>query len=671
MSANKVPTTCVMDCPDTCSLEVEVAQGRIKHIKAGSDPSTGGFICSKVSRFGRRVDHPQRLLQPLRRCGPKGRGDFEPVSWQEAIGEIARRWKEIGARWGFEAILPYHYGGSNGFLSEGGIDRVLFARLGASRLLRTLCAAPASAAQKGLYGSMPGVAFTDFPEARFILLWGANPKASNIHLVPYLKEAKKRGAFIAVVDPQAHFTSSEVDLHLPVMPGADLPVALSMIRCWEDWGCLDEDFMSRHVSGAEPLLEAARGWTLEEASRASGVEAGLIEELARRYSGSHPALLRCGWGLERNRNGGQAIAAILSMPALLGKFGRRGGGYTLSNGAAVTLDWEGVFGAVPWTTREINMTPLGRLLNDEDLDPPIKSLYVYNCNPLSTVPNQNAVEKGLSRDDLFTVVHEQVMTDTCQWADLVLPATTFLEHRDIRRGYGIYRLGATRPVLSPRGEALPNQEVFLRLGRALELKDECFLWDGEKLLRRMAENLSSLAGQIDVSAVLSGKGQPLSFSGNGESRGPVQMRDVRPATPDGKIHLAPVQLGSRPYRWQPPGENGYPLALISPATGKMISSTLGEFNYPELTLKLHPRDARGRGLKDGERVRVFNGEGEVICRMRLSSRVRPGVAVLPKGAWNKSSLNGRTAVALCPDHVNEVAGGACFNDARVEVEAAD
>ncbi|HSR49801.1 MAG TPA: molybdopterin-dependent oxidoreductase [Acidobacteriota bacterium] len=669
MSIRKEPTTCVMDCPDTCALEVEVEDGRVKRIGAGADPSTGGFICSKVARFDRRLEHRDRVLRPLRRSGPKGSGQFQAISWQEAVDEIAGRWQDIIGRWGGEAILPYHYGGSNGFLSDGGIDRVLFARLGASRLLRTLCAAPAGAVQKGLYGNMPGVAYEDFPKARFILLWGVNPKVSHIHLIPFLKKAKKRGAFIAAVDPQRHFSDREIDLHLPVLPGADLPLALSMIRCWDLWGCLDDTFVEGQVVDAQVVRQAAKSWTLSKASQASGVAEEDIEKLAREYAQRDPALVRCGWGVERNRNGGQAIAAILSMPALLGKFGQRGGGYTLSNGAGVQLDWEGVFGSIPWETRELNMTPLGRHLTDPKLEPPIQSLFVYNCNPMATVPDQRAVERGLNRDDLFTVVHEQVMTDSCRWADLVLPATTFLEHHDLRRGYGLYRVGAARPVVEARGEALPNQEVFLRLGRAMGLKDACFQWDSQRLQERTARHLfSPAAGPVEVEDVLSGRGHRLSFSGNGDRLGPVQMMDVRPGTEDGKIHLAPPQLGTRPYHWIRPQDEDYPLALISPATNKMITSTLGEFNYPELRLTLHPQDAASRGLAEDDRVRIFNERGEVECRLSLSGKVRRGVAVLPKGAWKKASLNGFTAVALCPDHVSEVGGGACFNDARVEVE---
>jgi anaerobic selenocysteine-containing dehydrogenase len=674
-----------MDCPDTCALEVRVEDGRVREIRGASDsPLPGGFICDKVAHFDRRLYHPERVLYPQRRCGAKGEAVFERITWDRALAEIAARFREIIARWGGEAIVPYHYGGSNGFLSDGLLDDYFFARLGASRLARTLCAVPATVVATGMYGKMPGVAFDDFPRARCIIVWGANPKASNIHLVPFLRKAKRAGAFVAAVDPRNNFSSGEVDLHLPVYPGADLPVALAMIRLWSRAGAFDRRFLSQHADGLEPLLAAAEEWPLARAAAAARVEASAIESLADVYASTSPALIRIGWGLERNSNGAQAMAAILAMPALLGKFGVRGGGYTLSNSGAMRLDTAKVFdgyrpgpgcceagessiaaaatGGFSWTTRELNMSQLGALLTGP-LEPPVKALFVYNCNPAATAPDQNAVLRGLAREDLFTVVHEQVMTDTARYADIVLPATTFLEHFDVRRGYGNYVIGGTRPVVARAGEAKPNEEMFSLLGRTMGWGDAAFQWDSEMWVRKLAAALKYPGAPVDSERLLRGEGQRYDFPGEQ----PVQFLTAFPLTPDGKIHLTPDALGPRPFHFESVDRAEFPLALISPATNKMISSTLGEYNYPELRVTLHPADAAARGIRESDWVRVFNELGEVECRALVSASVRPGVAVIPKGAWRKSSRNGQTATALCPAHVHADVGGACFNDARVEV----
>ena len=655
-------TTCVLDCPDTCALEVSVEEGEVRGIPGSpSPPVTGGFICDKVRRYGQRVHHPERLLHPMRRAGAKGSDAYVRISWDEAIAQITARFGEIAGQWGGEAILPYHYGGSNGLLSDGGLDGLYFARLGASRLAKTICAVPTTEVATGMYGKMPGVPFTDYPEARTIIIWGANPKASNIHLVPFLREAKRRGAFIAVVDPWNRFSTGEIDLHLPVRPGTDLPLALAMIRLWHQADQLDGAFLEEHADGLGTLLEQADRWTLNAAADETGVAAEHIETLARAYAEGAPALIRCGWGLERNRNGGQAVAAVLAMPALMGKFGVLGGGYTMSNTGAFELDARAVYGENGHRTRVLNMTRLGALLTEE-LSPPIKGLFVYNCNPAVTVPDQNAVLRGLARDDLFTVVFEQVMTDTARFADILLPATTFLEQHDIRVAYGNYVAGGIRPVIDPLGEAKPNDEVFALLARAMGYEDAPFTWDSEAHQRAVAAALRVGDRAADVEALCAGRQDAVDLP-----EGAIQMRTILPRTPDGKIHLCPPVLGPHPFRYEAAQDPGHPLALISPANNKMVSSTLGEFNYPVLEVSVHPADAETRGITDGDSVRVFNDLGEVVCTARIDPRIRPGVASMPKGAWRKASQNGMTSTALCPTHLNVVGGGACFNDARVEI----
>lgn len=660
-------TTCVMDCPDGCGLEVRVEDGRITSI--GPDRAGGTeFICSKVARFGRRVYAPERITKPLRRVGEKGSGEFEEVSWDVALDEIVERFTGIKAEWGGEAILPYHYGGSNGILTDGLLDDLFFARLGSSRLAKTICAVPATEVAVGMYGKMPGVPFEDYPLAQCIVIWGANPKASNTHLVPHLREAKKRGAFIVQVDPKQTLSDRELDLHLPVLPGQDLPVALAMIEHWRQAGRLDDEFLAERSNGLETLLERAAGWSLDRAAEVSGVLASDLELLADRLADASPAVVRCGWGPERNRNGAHALAAILAIPALLGKFGVRGGGYTLSNNGGKTFDRAAVLGPIDHRARILNMTQLGRLIDPQSDDlpaPPLKALFVYNANPVASTPHQASIERGLARGDLFTVVHEQVMTDTARWADLVLPAVTFLEGTDLRVSYGDYVAGGVRPVVEPVGEARSNMQLFAELGRRLGFDDEAFTWSDDEILRRCTESLT-LAGDPASERIASGGRQSYGFA-NDEKPGVVQFGSVRPATPSGKVELAPSRLGPEPYNWLPP-DNGYPLAMISPATAQLTNSIFGESSLDTLRVEIHPDDAATRQLSTGDAVRVFNGLGEVHCHARVSPAVRPGVVSLPKGAWKRSTLNGFTSVALCPDDAQVVGDAACFNDARVEVE---
>ncbi len=664
MAERKLSTTCVMDCPDACALEVTVADGRVTAIgPGGPHPDTAGFICSKVSQFHRRLYHADRLLHPMRRAGAKGEARFERIGWQEAIDEITERFREIRSEWGGEAILPFHYGGSNGMLTDGLIDQLYFARLGASRLAKTICAVPATEVAVGMYGKMPGVAFADFVEARCIVIWGANPRGSNIHLVPYLRAAKRRGATVITIDPRRNLSSAEHDLHLPVLPGQDLPLALSMIRWWAERDALDHEFLAAWADGLEPLLERAGDWPLARAAEVTGVDAASIERTAATLAESDPALVRCGWGIERNANGGQAIAAVLAIPALLGKFGVRGGGYTLSNGGGVRFDASAIIGQVDWTTRSINMTQLGRVLGPA-LEPPVRAIFVYNANPLATVPDQEAVRRGFLRDDLFTVVHDQVMTDTARYADIVLPATTFLEGWDVTRGYGSYVVGGIRPVVAAAGEARTNMQTFAALGRAMGFDDPAFSWDDETLLRKAAGSIRMAGGPPDAEVLAAGRQVLYDFPGPR----PVQLETVLPLTPDGRIHLTPAVLGDRPFAWTPPG-NDHPLSLITPASAKLVTSTMGEYNLDTLRVTLHPDDAATRELSTGDRVRVFNQRGEVHCLLAVSDSVRPGVAAMPKGAWSRSSLNGATSVALCPDDAQVVGDAACFNDARVEVAA--
>jgi anaerobic selenocysteine-containing dehydrogenase len=440
-------------------------------------------------------------------------------------------------------------------------------------------------------------------------------------------------------------------------------IALAMIRFWDQQRRLDQNFLSRYAIRTEILLEKASRYSLERAAEIARVSYKAIEDLATRYADLNPAVIRMGWGLERNRNGGNATAAVLAMPALLGKFGVRGGGYTLSNSNAAKVVSNKLVDSPPWNTREINMNLLGRVLLEEK-NPPIQALFVYNCNPAVTMPHQTAVIRGLNRDDLFTVVLEQVMTDTAKYADLLLPAVTFLEQEEIKKSYGSYALLYSAPVIEPCGEAKPNEQVFAMIGRGMGWTDRAFHEGTEEYLRRAAAAIRGLGRTVTLEDLREKRVLQFDFPGPT----PVQFGTAFPWTSDGKINLAPSTLGDNPYEYIEDDSEGFPLALISPATNRTISSSMGEYNMPELFLTLHPEDATSRKLEDGMAVRVFNRYGEVHCKLRIRAEVRPGVAVLPKGAWRKASLNGFTATALAPDSLG-TAGGACFNDARVEVTA--
>ena len=658
-----VETACPLDCPDSCSLAVSLERGRITKIDhSARHPGTAGFICRKVRRFDRRVYGDERLLHPGARRGAKGEASFERMAWDEALDAVAGRMRAVRDEFGAEAILPFSYGGSNGLLSQDTADARLFRAFGTSRLARTVCAAPTTAAAGALYGRMAGVAYEDYRHAKLIVVWGANPSTSGFHLVPHVRRAARGGAALVVVDPRRTPLARQADVHLEVRPGTDLVVALAIHRFLFEHGFADEEFLAQRTRNADELRRRASEWTFERAAAVAEVDPGLLERAAELYAETSPAVVRCGWGLERNRNGGAAALAVMALPAVGGKFGVRGGGFSMSSSRAMPLAEEDWIETPEPPTRLVNMNRLGRALT-EYRDPPVKMLFVYNCNPLATMPAQNRVLAGLRRGDLFTVVFDQVLTDTARWADVVLPATTFLEQYDLALGYGHGAVQLVQPVIEPAGESRPNVEVFAELAARLGVEV------GEPM-RSDTGALLHVAG-----ALPDGAGRELLDRGvthGSAPAAPVQFVDVFPRTPDGRVDLLPAALErSAPlglYRYRPePAAGRHPLALVSPASGKTTNSTLGELRTRQARLRIHPRDAAARNLSTGDAARVFNEEGEVHCVVAVSPDVKPGVVSLPKGLWRRNTLNGCTANALVPDDLTDVGGGACFNDARVEV----
>jgi len=642
------PSVCPLDCPDRCALDVTVDQGRVVKIDGSTRSEyTDGYICAKVRRFDRRVYSPERILHPMRRVGPKGSGRFERISWPDAIRTISDRFGELARSPGPESILPFHYDGSNGLITSGGMDERLWNRIGASHLARTFCAANTGAAWTSVFGDMAGADPMDLRFSDAMLLWGFNPSASGIHLIPWVREARKAGAFLAVVDPRRTPMAREADVHLQVLPGTDVLVAMAMIRIAHEEGLIDRPFVERWTRGADRLIASA--CTAEEAARMAGVRAEDLRTVVRALGRSSAPFLRVGWGLERNRNGTDAVRAVLSLRAVMGRFGKRGSGVVISTSGGYRMDRSPAQATHLRRTgaRTINMSRLGQAL-DETTDPPIRALYVYNCNPVATAPNQARVVRALGRESLFVAVHEQIWTDTCAMADLVLPATTFLEHTEMCRSYSGYALQWSDPVIDAPGEARSNHQVFSEIARAMGYDDAEFKVDEAAVARSIVQDVDGLR-----EARYRALPKPLPFVDAFPTRGYIDL-----AAPPG------------PPVYRPPTVDAdLPLILITPASEKAITSQLFE-QAPEGSAKvaLGPPEAAKRSLRDGDRVRVRNSFGEVIATLSVSDEVPPGVASMPKGLWRRSTHNRWTANALAPDHVDDQGGGACYNDARVEIE---
>ena len=661
-----VTTACPLDCPDACTLDVTVRGGRVTKIDGSKENHiTNGYICAKVRRFHQRVYGDDRILYPAVRRGAKGTSQFKRVTWDDALDLIAEKFIAARDGGGAETILPLCYGGSNGFLTQDYADAILFRRFGTSRLLRTVCAAPTGAANLGLYGKMTSVSYEDYPDAKMIIVWGVNPSVTGIHLMPYLKDAREKGAFIVAIDPRATTVARQADVHLAVRPGTDLAVALAIHRYLFEEGHAAQAFLDEHTHGAQRLREKAGPWTFERAAEVSGVDASMLRQIAERYVKTSPALVKCGWGLERNRNGGSAAAAILALPAVAGKFGVRGGGYTMSNSAAWNIERTWAADPEP-PTRAVNMNKVGRILTEPE-GAPVNVLFVYNCNPVAILPDQRRVIRGLEREDLFTVVFDQVLTDTAMYADVALPATTFLEHYDFARGYGPITLQLGKPVIDAVGESRSNTDVFMDLARRLDLTID---GDPEDDLEAMLTVLSQLPQQV-------GDDLRDTWKARAPHGGrPIQFVDVFPKTADQKVDLFPDVLDKQAplglYGFQPdPATAEYPLAMISPSSERTISSTLGELSRPDVRLEMNPDDAEARGIEDGDAIVIFNAQGEVRVKARVSPLIKRGTVAMPKGVWRRNTANGFTSNALTPDTLADLGGGACFNDARVDVRKTD
>jgi anaerobic selenocysteine-containing dehydrogenase len=670
----RLKVVCPHDCPDTCVMTVDVENGRA--VGLGGDPDhafTQGFLCAKVNHYLERVYSPDRVLFPLKRVGRKGEGRFERISWDEALDTIAARFRAVIASHGPQAILPYSYAGNMGLLSYGSMDRRFFGALGASLLERTICASAGAAGLAATVGKSIGFDPEAVVHARLIVAWGANIVSSNVHLWPFVEEARLRGAKLVVVDPYRSRTAERADQHLALLPGTDAALALGMMHVIFRDGLEDRDYIARHTEGIDAVRAKAAEWTPERAAAVTGLDAETIAGFAREYATRQPSAIRLNYGLNRHAGGGTAVRVIAGLPAIVGAWRHVGGGVLLSTSGTfptATAALERPDFVRPGT-RALNMSQIGRLLTDPKLAPPIQALYVYNANPVAVAPEQESVRAGFVREDLFTVVHDLFRTDTADFADIVLPATTTLEHYDIHKAYGHLYLSLSRPAIAPLGESKPNTEVFRLLAARLGL-DHPALRESDEQMARSAMDWSHphLEGvdfdrlQREGSVRLS---VPAPFAPFAEGNFP---------NPTGKCRLHADYV--------PPRENvdsnpelarRYPLAFISPPAHHFLNSTFSAQptfvrRESEPTLTIHPADAAARGIRDGQPVRTYNDRGSFLAAARVSDDARPGVVVGLSIWWAKMCPGGRNANAVTGQEVTDLGGGATFYDVLVDVAPA-
>ncbi|MGZ6957732.1 MAG: molybdopterin-containing oxidoreductase family protein [Acidimicrobiia bacterium] len=648
-------TACPLDCPDTCSLSVTVDDGRITKVDAApGNPCTDGYICQKVKHHARRVYAPERVLTPLIRTGPEGAGEFRAATWDEALDLVVDRLQDAERTHGPESVVPFVYNSSAPLLQDEAGER-LWRRFGASRVRHTVCAATHTAAYHLTFGDMFSADPADLVHSKLVVLWGANPTVSNIHLAPLVARAQREGARLVVVDPRATAVAKRADLHLAVRPGTDVVLAYAIAHELERQGLLAEDFLAEHATGVEELLAAARAYPAATAAEICGVPADAIAQCATWLGTERPGVVRVGWGIERNRNGGSACAAVFALPVLAGQFGVPGAGVIASLGEATPLAWDAREPDTPAERRRpraFGMNRIGATLQDPELDPPIRVLFVQGSNLVATNPDQQSVMLGMAREDLFTVVHDQVLTDTARFADVVLPAATHFELHDLAASYGSYTLQEIRPVIERVGESWSNNEVAAELARRLGYDLTRFDTSRDAVLERCLRDEGTYDGV-----------RPTRPPG-----GTVQFRDTFPSHPDGRAHLASLPgLGVPRYV---PLADELPLALLSPSSPRTINSMFGEFQPSDPVVRIHPDDAAARAIGDGDAVVVHNARAQVPTVARLDPDLLPGVVTMPKGSWCRDFAGGLTANALVPDTLSDLADGACFNDTRVEIERA-
>ena len=674
MSDLSVLGACPHDCPDTCALVTTVVDGVATRVQGNPNhPMTGGVLCAKVSKYTERTYHPERVLTPLKRSGPKGSGQFTPVSWEEALSDIAQRLHTIAQR-NPEAILPYSYAGTMGLVQGESMDRRFFHQLGASLLDRTICASAGSEALLHTYGGKLGMHVQFFAESKLILIWGSNSIGSNLHFWRIAQEAKRNGAKLVCIDPRKSETADKCHEHLQLLPGTDAALALALMHelIRNDW--LDHDYIAQHTLGWEQLKARALEWPPERAAQVCGLPVEQIIQLAQDYGTTKPAAIRLNYGMQRTRGGGNAVRAVACLPALVGAWRHRAGGLLLSSSSYAPVNRARLH--MPQLLGErrprlINMSTIGDVLLDASA--PVEALVVYNSNPVAVAPESAKVVQGFARDDLFTVVIEHFMTDTADHADYVLPATTQLEHWDIHTSYGHTDVLLNRPAIEPVGQSKSNAQIFRELAAHMAKHDPAFaaphFHDSDEALCRQAVE----GRAIDFTQLLEhGFAQQTlpeaPFANGGFATPSGRCEFVSDSLAKIGVNALPDYLGNYES-----GSNAYPLAMISPPARNFLNSTFVNVKTlrhiegrPEV--EIHPQDAAERGIADGELVRVFNARGEHVCHAAVNGRARCGVVVGLGIWWRKDGANGTNVNELTHQHLTDIGRAPAFYDCAVQVE---
>jgi anaerobic selenocysteine-containing dehydrogenase len=689
---------CPHDCPDTCSMLVSVQDDKIVGVRGNPEhPFTDGRLCVKVNHYEERVYSADRVLYPLKRKGPKGSGQFERMSWDDALTEISTRWNKIIQTHGPTAILPYSYLGTEGILNGLNVGDPFFNKLGATISERTFCDSGASTGYMMTVGPTPGTDPESFVHSKYIILWACNTVSTNLHHWPFIDEAKKRGAKIVVVDPVKTRTAKHADWHIQIKPGSDAALALAMINVVVTENLIDRDYVDKYTVGYDELAERAKQYPPEKVAAITGVPAEDIRKLAREYAKTQPSVIRIGVAIERHANGGQTVRALTCLPALIGAWRQVGGGILQLPIWAFPMKWD-VLTRGDWIkpgTRVLNQWKLGAALTGEmKLDPPIQSLFVYNCNPSVVAPEQQKILAGLKREDLFTVVSEHFITDTARYADIVLPATTQMEQFEIMFSWGHFYLSLNQPAIAPMGEAVPNTELFRRLAKAMGMDDPFFKRDDEQMAMESLDwNSPALAGitmdQLKQTGFARLKlGTPDTYKPHAEGNFP---------TPSGKVELKasmaaggnfviPVfRQGSNEFQdgspvdplpaYVPNGESKYPLSVLSPKNHAFLNSGYANIarqlgHAGEQYVIIHPQDAKVRKIADGADVEVFNDEGRFVAQAKVSDEVMAGVVSAPLGYWASTSKSGSTVNAVNPARFADLGRAPVFSDCKVEIRAA-
>ena len=697
-SSRNVIAACPHDCPDTCSMIVTVDNDKILEVRGNPDhPYTDGRLCVKINHYEERVHSTDRVMHPLKRKGPKGSGQFERITWDQAIKEISDRWKAIIAKSGPTAILPYSYLGTQGILNGLNVGDPFFNKLGATISERTFCDSGASTAYMMTVGPTPGTDPESFAHSKYIILWACNTVSTNLHHWPIIDAAKKRGAKVIVIDPMKTRTSNHADWHIQIRPGTDTALAMGMINVVIAEGLIDKDYIDNYTVGFDELAERAKDYPPEKVARITGIPADDVRKLARDYATTQPSVIRIGVAVERHRNGGQTVRALTCLPALVGAWRHVGGGILQLPIWAFPMNWGNLMRPdfITPGTRVLNQWQLGQALTGEmKLDPPIESICVYNANPLVVAPEQDKVIKGLMREDLFTVVSEHFITDTARYADIVLPATTQMEQEEIMFSWGHFYLSYNNRAIKPQGECVTNTELFRRLAKAMGMDDPFFQRSDEQMIADSMDWANPALQGITIEDLKTKGfarlklGTPDKYLPHAEGKFP---------TPSGKVELkasmaaggnfvVPVfRQGSNDHQDGSPvdplpgyveyeNDAKYPLNIISPKNHSFLNSGYANIarqlgHAGDQYVMIHPNDAQARKIVDGGTVEVFNDTGRFRALAKVSDDVMPGVLASPLGYWASTSISGSTVNAVNSARFADLGRAPTFSECRVEVRA--